>query len=83
MYNLNWLEHWSEPRTPINPDVQVEHREESDGWFEHEYMYAFKSDNDEKAIEHAKDFVKRAEFTVDIFSLTDDDGNVILTEEGL
>lgn len=82
MYRLSWLETWSAKQAPINEEVSVDYAEDYDGWFEHNYWYNLEAKNDEIAILKAKQFIKdNPEFTIEIFSLSKQNGNVILTEE--
>ena len=82
MYSLNWLETWSTKHPPINKNVNVQYAEDYEGWFEHSYQHRFEANNNEIAILKAKKFIDdNPEFTIEIFSLSDENGKVILTEE--
>lgn len=82
MYRLSWLEHWSEKHPALSPGVYVEHREESDGWFEHDYSYRFRAESDTEAKAIALRFIEKNPegSPFEVWSLYNE--NPILTEEG-
>ncbi len=81
-YRLSWMNHWSTKREATDPRVLIRYAEESDGWFEHEYIYYFMSDNDEEAKRKALEYIEQSDEEIDIFSVTNrKTKEVILTEE--
>lgn len=84
-YKLTWLNHWSEKRKAADPRIIIRYAEEPDGWWEHEYIYYFLAADNDDAISKATQFVDLYSGIedIEIYSLTDEKGNVIMTEEGV
>lgn len=83
-YRLTWINHWSEKRESNDPRIIIRYAQESDGWYEHEYIYYFDADNDDKAKEKALEYIKQSDDDIDIFSLINrETKETILTEEEL
>lgn len=83
-YRLGWLAHWSTKREPSDPRVTVMYHQESDGWWEHEYLFYFIADNDEDAKVLATEFINGYANSeeLDVYSLVNIATNeTILTEE--
>ena len=76
------METWSEKHSALSPGVSVQHAEDGDGWFEHEYSYMFRASNHEEAKRIALDFVDRNPegSPMEVWSLYSEDA--ILTEQG-
>ena len=60
-YRLYWLETWSEKRQADLPNVIVEHFENSDGWFDHEYSYRFSANSEDEAKQIAAEYSRQFE----------------------
>lgn len=83
-YRLSWMNHWSTKHEAEDPRVLIRYAEESDGWWEHEYIYYFMADSDEQAKEKALAFINSSSEEIEIFSVTNrKTKEVIFTEEEL
>lgn len=83
-YRLGWLNHWSTKREALDTRVIVKYTQESDGWYEHLYIYYFYALNDVEAKNKAKEYVEKSQDDIDIFSVTNrNTKEVILTEEDI
>lgn len=84
-YALMWSNHWSTKHESFDPRVIVRYTEESDGWFEHRYMYYFIAEDNDDAISKATQFVDLYSGVepIEIYSLFDEKREVIMTEEGV
>lgn len=81
IYRLTWLNHWSTKQEAEDSRVIIRYTSDDDGWYEHEYILYFDSENDDTAKQYVREYTKKDE-TIEIFSLYNRQTKVtIFTEE--